>query len=46
MSLDEKGVVKVVKRWGECVKCDKITEIKETPSGYEVCRSCWGEWLI
>jgi len=24
----------------ECSKCDKVTEVKETPSGFEVCREC------
>ena len=31
----------ITKREGVCSKCDTITTIQETPSGFEICQECW-----
>jgi len=28
----------------ECAKCDKIRRVKETPSGFEICKECWEKY--
>jgi hypothetical protein len=30
----------------ECSKCKEITECKETPSGFEVCKECWEKYNV
>ena len=30
----------------ECAMCGKFTQVKETPSGFEVCKECWDKYKV
>ena len=30
----------------ECFKCEKVTEVFETPSGWCVCKDCWKKYKV
>jgi len=30
----------------ECSECGKVTEVHETPSGFEVCKDCWKKYNV